>query len=287
MGIVESAASRLIPPLSALLEKPLCLVDAHSPEASQSFAIRFTSPRLCIVSAEGSPFSEQERRLLSEIFEVLRFAGMHEAKYQELERRLLELQRENVDLSVENRSLSEVASRDSLTGLYNRWYVIEKIDNEISRALRNRTSIALIMLDLDHFKKINDQWGHPTGDHVLQTVGKTLRESCRVYDVPGRYGGEEFCVLLPEIKGNSTTAVAERIRERLESTPVPVGDGALRVTASLGVAELDPAEGPAVTPAVLLDRADRALYSAKSNGRNRVEVWDAHLWGNAPRDTNH
>src|ERR1051326_5980053 len=108
--------------------------------------------------------------------------------------------------------------------------------------------MAVLMMDLDHFKNINDTYGHNVGDQVLQWVGKTLRESCRVYDVPGRYGGEEFCVVLPETLARNTTAVAERIRTRLETGGLNVGSDTLRVTASFGIAGLDSVPGDALTP---------------------------------------
>ena len=275
MSTVETATARIIAPLSAMLQKPLALVDGQSPEASQSFAIRFSVPRLCIVAADGQPFAENERRLLNEIFEVVRIAQENEDKYRELEERMISLQRENLDLTVKNRVLNEVSSRDTLTGLYNRWYVIEKIDSEINRALRHGSPMALLMLDIDHFKSVNDTYGHTVGDQVLQWVGKTLKESCRVYDVPGRYGGEEFCVVLPETRAGNTGVVAERIRQRLSTTPMIIGDEAISVTASFGIAGIDctPEEG-ILSPAALIDRADRALYTAKHNGRNRVELWE-------------
>ena len=137
--------------------------------------------------------------------------------------------------------------------------------------------MAVLMIDLDHFKNINDSYGHNVGDQVLQWVGKTLRESCRVYDVPGRYGGEEFCVVLPETLVGNTTVVAERIRNRFESSELTIGDNTLRVTASFGIAGLESMPGDALTPATLIDRADRALYCAKNRGRNRVELWDSAL----------
>ena len=113
---------------------------------------------------------------------------------------------------------------------------------------------------------------------MLQAIGKLLRESCRVYDVPGRYGGEEFCIVLPETKLGNTTVVAERIRTRLESTQLPCGDGSIAVTASIGIAGMEASvEGDVLSPAGLIERADRALYSAKNRGRNRVETWDSTL----------
>jgi diguanylate cyclase (GGDEF)-like protein len=278
MQTFESVAGRILSPLSDLLHKSLTLVDAESPEAGNAFAVRLDVPRVAVISTDGRPFADAERRLIHELFAVVRTANESEARYEELEQRMLTLQRENLDLIVKNRSLSEVSSRDTLTGLYNRWFVIEKIDSEINRALRHGSSMSLLMLDLDHFKRINDTWGHTAGDHVLQSIGKLLRDSCRVYDVPGRYGGEEFCILLPETRVGNTTVVAERIRSRLESTEMLCGDDKVVVTASIGIAGMEAPEATElVSPAVLIDRADRALYSAKSHGRNRIEMWDSAL----------
>ena len=279
MGTFESAAARILEPLSELLHKPLYLVDGQSPEAGNTFAIRVEMPRVAVVSADGKPFSEEERRLVDSLFDVLRVAAESEARYTELEQRMLSLQRENLDLVVRNRALSEVSSRDALTGLYNRWYVIEKIDSEINRALRHGSPMSVLMLDLDHFKRINDTWGHSAGDEVLKAIGKLLRDSCRVYDVPGRYGGEEFCIVLPETRMGNTEVVAERIRHRLESTELPCGGESIVVTASIGIAGMEEAASSDIlSPAALIDRADRALYSAKSRGRNRIETWDRALY---------
>jgi diguanylate cyclase (GGDEF)-like protein len=235
-------------------------------------------PRVAIVASDGKPFDDTQRRLIVEVFDVIRYAEESEARFQELEQRMLSLQRENLDLLVKNRALNEVSSRDTLTGLYNRWYVIEKIDSEINRAMRHGSPMSLLMLDVDHFKRINDTWGHAAGDDVLRAIGKLLRESCRVYDVPGRYGGEEFCIVLPETKPGNTNVVAERIRKRLETTELECGGEAIVVTASIGIAGMEaPADDEILSPAALIDRADRALYSAKSRGRNRIEMWDRAL----------
>lgn len=279
MNTFESAAARILGPVSELLQKPLMIVDAQSPEAAKAFAVRLNVPRVAVVAGDGKPFDDAERRLIEELFGVIRVAEETEARYEELEQRMLALQRENLDLIVKNRMLSEVSSRDSLTGLYNRWFVVEKLDSEINRALRHGSPMSLLMLDIDHFKRINDTFGHPAGDQVLQSIGKLLRESCRVYDVPGRYGGEEFCIVLPETKPANTTVVAERIRRRLESTELRCGDSAIVVTASIGIAGMDVPvdDGDVLSPAALIDRADRALYSAKSRGRNRVELWDTEV----------
>jgi diguanylate cyclase (GGDEF)-like protein len=278
MNSFESAVARILAPVSELLHRPLSLVDAQSPEARNAFAVRLDVPRVAVVAGDGAPFGEHERRLILELFSVIRLAQETEARYEELEQRMLGLQRENLDLVVRNRMLSEVSTRDALTGLYNRWFVMEKIDSEINRALRHGSPMSLLMLDIDHFKRINDTWGHPAGDQVLQAIGKLLRESCRVYDVPGRYGGEEFCIVLPETKPGNTNVVAERIRRRLEATELSCGDGSVVVTASIGIAGMEASsDGEILSPAALIDRADRAMYTAKSRGRNRVETWDVAL----------
>ncbi|HEY0372937.1 MAG TPA: GGDEF domain-containing protein [Thermoanaerobaculia bacterium] len=275
MQTFESAATRILSPLSELLHRPLQLVDSHTAEHSHAFAVRLAMPRVSIIALDGRPFADAERRLIVEMFDVLRLVEESEARYEELEHRMLSLQRENLDLVVKNRLLSEVSSRDTLTGLYNRWFVMEKIDSELNRSLRHGSPMSLLMLDIDHFKRVNDTWGHSAGDQVLQGIGKLLRDCCRVYDVPGRYGGEEFCIVLPETKTGNTTVVAERIRHRLESTALQCGDTSIAMTASIGIAGMDEPNGDALSPAGLIERADRALYTAKNRGRNRVEMWDS------------
>ena len=287
MHMFESAAARLLEPVAELLQRPLALVDAQSAEAGKSFAVRLQGPRLAIIAKDGTPFAENERRLIETVFDVVRLAEESEARYRELEQRMLSLQRENLDLIVRNRSLSEVSSKDSLTGLYNRWFVIEKLDSELNRSLRHGSPMSLLMLDIDHFKRINDTWGHTAGDQVLQSIGKLLRESCRVYDVAGRYGGEEFCIVLPETKPGNTTIVAERIRQRLESTELTCGDASIVVTASIGIAGLEAPAEEILSPAVLIERADRALYSAKSRGRNRIEMWGDAVLESCDDGVNH
>jgi diguanylate cyclase (GGDEF)-like protein len=277
MESFESAAARILAPLSELLQKPLHLADGRSAETPHAFAVRLALPRVSVVSSDGQPFDDAERRLIEQMFDVLRVVAESEARYTEIEQRMLTLQRENLDLTVKNRMLSEVSSRDSLTGLYNRWFVLEKIDSELNRAMRHGSPVSLLMLDLDHFKRINDTWGHSAGDQVLQAIGRLLRDSCRVYDVPGRYGGEEFCIVLPETKTGNTTVVAERIRQRLASSELPCGSGAIAVTASIGIAGMDSPDAGVLSPGELIERADRALYAAKNRGRNRVEMWSSAL----------
>ena len=278
MRIVDAALARLLPPLSALLRRPLAVVVGHALEKNDSPSVLVVTPGIGVRSDDDQPFTTTERELLEQVFEAIRVAADRNARVQALEDRIITLQRDNLELIVKNQILSEVSARDALTGLYNRPYVLEKIESELNRALRHGSPISLLMLDIDFFKKINDEYGHPTGDEVLKGIGRVLRESCRVYDVPGRYGGEEFCVVLPETRVGNTTTVAERIRSRLASAPIDAFDVAISVTASIGVAGMEAtAEDAVLSAAMLIDRADRALYSAKRQGRNRVELWSSGL----------
>lgn len=278
MSIVDSAIARLLPPLSALLRRQLSVVVGHALERNDSPAVLVAAPGVGVRGDDGQPFSPTERQLLERVFEVVRIADERDARVHALEDRIITLQRDNLELIVKNQVLSEVSARDALTGLYNRPYVLEKIESEMNRALRHAAPVSLLMLDIDYFKRINDEYGHPAGDEVLKGVGRVLRESCRVYDVPGRYGGEEFCIVLPETRLGNTTTVAERIRSRLASSPIDAGDVSISVTASIGVAGMEAtAEDAVLSAAMLIDRADRALYSAKHLGRNRIELWNNAL----------
>jgi diguanylate cyclase (GGDEF)-like protein len=271
----EDAAARIVRSLSALLDKKLCLVDPASADGAHSFAL---TPTLAV--QDDVALAPAHRDLVREVASIVRFADERDGRVRELEERLAGPESENIDLVLKNSILSEISARDSLTGLYNRLYVMEKIDSEMNRSLRHGSPVSLLMLDIDHFKRINDSFGHSAGDGVLRTVGQVLRDSCRVYDVPGRYGGEEFCIVLPETKVGNTTVVAERIRERLAANRFEIGTGSVIVTASIGIAGIDAVENEGVvSPSMLIDRADRALYSAKHRGRNRVELWDLAMHG--------
>jgi diguanylate cyclase (GGDEF)-like protein len=173
-------------------------------------------------------------------------------------------------LAYENILLFRAAIEDDLTGLYHRRYFEIRMNEELARAARHGDRLALIFLDLDHFKLVNDRYGHAVGDAVLRAVSGLLKNSVgRGVDIVSRFGGEEFVVLLPgtDLKGGEI--VAERIRAMVEQLEVPHPGGALRITISAGVAEVEPgvdAEG-------LLQRADEMLFKAKQAGRNRVAAW--------------
>jgi two-component system cell cycle response regulator len=156
---------------------------------------------------------------------------------------------------------------DGLTGILNRRALYEALEREILRAGRERTPLSIIMLDIDFFKKINDGHGHNTGDVVLKELVRRILAELRPYDTFGRYGGEEFIVLLPGAYMYEVLAVSERIRGAIRNTPFDVGTACLPVTASFGVAEFDFKENSDA----LIKRADVALYKAKKNGRDRIE----------------
>jgi len=271
----EDTAARIVRSLSVLLEEKLTIVDSPSADADRSVALTAAVS----VQSEGA-IPAVPRELLGEIASLVRFAGERDARVRELKERLASLESANLELLLKNSALSEISARDSLTGLYNRCYVMEKIDSEMNRSLRHGCPVSLIMLDIDHFKQVNDSFGHSAGDRVLRSVGQVLRDSCRVYDVAGRYGGEEFCIVLPETKVSNTSVVAERIRERLAASRFDVGADSVMVTASIGIAGIDSVETEgSLSPSTLIDRADLALYSAKHHGRNRVETWDVAMHG--------
>jgi diguanylate cyclase (GGDEF)-like protein len=164
----------------------------------------------------------------------------------------------------------ERASTDGLTGLSNHAALQQRLEEEMARARRHEAPLAVVMLDLDHFKRINDTYGHPVGDAVLRASGALLRSLARESDVVGRYGGEEFAAILIETDAEGARRFAERFRAALAALDaVEVAGRPVRATVSVGVAARSHAD---VTAADLVARADRALYEAKSAGRDRTVV---------------
>jgi two-component system, cell cycle response regulator len=177
------------------------------------------------------------------------------------------------DLILAREELRFRATHDVLTGIANRGAVMDALRNEMSRQVREHRSFGVILVDIDHFKNINDTHGHLCGDEVLQVVTRRMKECVRPYDTLGRYGGEEFLVIASNANERGTMALAERIRSAMESKPVVTQQGEVHVTASLGVAVSTSARGG--DPLMLLRLADRALYAAKDKGRNRCELTTA------------
>jgi two-component system cell cycle response regulator len=168
--------------------------------------------------------------------------------------------------------LSARSHVDGLTGVWNRSYFNQRFGDEISAAQRYGRTVALVMLDLDHFKALNDSFGHPFGDQVLQVVGEVLHTSLRTTDAPCRYGGEEFALILTETDELGATVSAERIRQQIAQHAFRPKDKHVEVTASLGVASSAIFDRKSLSVSTFVTAADDALYQAKHEGRNRVCV---------------
>ena len=181
--------------------------------------------------------------------------------------RLVELQAELLDA---REALREQATKDSLTRVWNRSSILDILDRELARSTREAGPVGLVLLDLDHFKSINDTHGHFAGDAVLQEAAWRLRNSIRTYDSIGRYGGEEFLILLPGCDEQSTFGQAERLRTRLAADMLVASEATFHITASFGCTSALP--GSQITSESLIRKADEALYVAKKLGRNRVEL---------------
>lgn len=166
------------------------------------------------------------------------------------------------------RKLEALSFVDALTGLYNFRYMQKALEVEMERTRRSKLPTGLIMIDLDHFKDVNTLYGHESGNTVLAWVGKIIKDSVRVLDVPCRYGGEEFALILPGASLRQSTTIAQRLRETLRSNPVILKDASLTVTASLGVAIFSYSDQFSVGG--FLDKCDRLLYEAKESGRDRI-----------------
>ena len=168
------------------------------------------------------------------------------------------------ELRIRNEQLDRLSRVDDLTGLHNRRHIDEQMQKEISTARRHHQPLAVLMLDIDHFKHVNDREGHPAGDLVLQEFARRLQAVTRDGDVVGRWGGEEFIIIAPQTAGDQAMTLGERVRAAIADRPIDLGDHSLSITVSIGFAV------GLGTPAELVEDADAALYRSKAEGRNRV-----------------
>lgn len=217
---------------------------------------------------EMKPFSlllqeanEELRRINLSYEQVVMQAKQAREKAEELATELLQA----------NVKLREMAFRDGLTGLYNYRYFQELMDREVSRSQRYHLALSLILFDIDHFKKVNDTYGHPAGDEVLRQLAELVQETMRITDIVVRYGGEEFAVILPSTDLGGCKVFATRLRRRVEEMEMVVNGISIRITISAGVTGYDPTQKQ-LDKSMLINSADSALYKAKNNGRNRVEI---------------
>lgn len=174
-------------------------------------------------------------------------------------------------LEAANEQLQSLSRTDGLTGLYNRAYWQECLEKEFDRYGRLQEISSVIMFDIDHFKKVNDTYGHQAGDLVIKTIAQTLQQYVRKTDITGRYGGEEYGAILVGTNGENAIVFAERLRAAVEATDMQYGKHKLSVTISLGVSEISFAQASALD---WLEQADQALYKSKQNGRNIVTLYD-------------
>jgi two-component system cell cycle response regulator len=171
-----------------------------------------------------------------------------------------------------NERLKELVDTDDLTGLFNMRSLYQKLEFEIERAKRFQRDVCVVMIDMDHFKSVNDGHDHLFGSFVLSQVGKMIKQSTRNIDIPARYGGDEFLVVLTEVNYDGAMLFCERLRKFIEKTNFDNGTDQIRLTSSMGFAITRP--GETVTARELVRRADNALYQAKRNGRNKVCFFD-------------
>ncbi len=192
---------------------------------------------------------------------------------QELIKAKINLENARAELEKKNAILDNLANIDGLTEIYNHRYFQNSLDNEISRALRNDTEISMLLIDIDFFKKFNDNYGHQVGDFVLKAFRATLKANIRKYDTLARYGGEEFTVILPETSNQEAMAVAEKLRTAVDDTSYEDNNERYHITASFGVASTKPVTTDDFSKSNFINQADAALYDAKQGGRNRVATY--------------
>lgn len=168
--------------------------------------------------------------------------------------------------------LTRLSTIDELTGIYNRRHFTELSDKEIQRALRSSRPVSLLFLDVDHFKRINDTFGHDSGDNVLVLITETINSNIRGIDIPCRFGGEEFAILLPETDSSDALEIAERLRREIAQLKIETEKEPISLTISIGISQIDPPEDLSLKE--MITRADTALYQAKESGRNCTRLWE-------------
>jgi len=225
-------------------------------------------------------------KLYGDCIGVITTAGKSRGRdYQEDDLKALLMLASQAAVAINKSNLYEMAITDGLTKLYTRRYLYGRLNDEVLRSHRYSHTLSLLMIDIDKFKNLNDTWGHQAGDAMLVEIAAAIRKIIRVTDIAGRYGGEEFCIILPETPHNGAMIVAQRLRKTVEKSEVTHNSQKIKATMSIGVATY-PFHGNSVE--TLIRSADRALYQAKHEGRNRVcsctEMKDDFLCGADPDD---
>ena len=262
--------------LSLLVREPVDVVlcDLAMPKLDGDKLLRMkdSSPggaNIPFVFLTGSADAEKRARLLSSGAADAIVKPFHSAELLARLKLHLKVKRLQDELLLKNAALAQLSSVDALTGLRARRFLDEILNVEFLRARRYRTPLALVIADIDHFKRINDGSGHPAGDAVLRDLGALFQSVVRRTDVAGRYGGEEFLLIHPQSTATGAAQMAERLRAAIEAARFEASGECFKLTISLGVAEYDRSMTSARD---LVAAADRALYAAKRGGRNRVMV---------------
>ena len=253
------------PPWTPTLESGVA-VTGHALELAQPDG----PPIRLLVSC--SPITDDKGRARGCLITFDDVTAVHRAN-EELRNTLDQLESSRRRIEEQNVELRRLASRDAMTGCFNRRALFEFAEEMFSAARRDRTHLCCIMADIDHFKQFNDRYGHAVGDQVIQVVARSLSAGLRQVDVLGRYGGEEFCIVLPGATPQDAVAIAERIRADIEASANKAirGTEVVPITSSFGVASLSLSASDIEG---LIDQADQALYRAKQSGRNRVTLWE-------------
>lgn len=253
-----------------ILNKQYGISEAHAIDLIDTIGIkaRETIELFAIPPADMKPFSQIMQEANSELAHL-------NYSYEQLVLELTQAKRNAEQMAVElkkaNDSLRDLALRDGLTGLYNHRYFQDALTSQLESSKRYGHSVSLLLIDIDFFKNINDSYGHPTGDNVLQQVGAIIVKLVRNCDIVARYGGEEFAVILPETGITGAKVLAHRVRRGVEQQQIDNSGTAIPVTISIGVASNE-VYGTDVSRAILIAQCDQALYAAKHKGRNRIEI---------------
>lgn len=219
---------------------------------------------ISLINKHNKAFPPKDQESLKVVCGILSTVIEKAKLFHSLSKELEEHKRTSEKLKIVNAELERSASTDQLTNLWNRRYFISKAEQELDRSRRNKYPLSLLLLDIDHFKKVNDIYGHQTGDQVLIEFATLLRENIRSFDSLARWGGEEFLILAPHLRANNAILYADRLCQLIaQYTFQEAGE----ITTSIGVAELTSSD----TLDSLIKKVDNALYRAKENGRNRVE----------------
>lgn len=236
-------------PLRALLEQLLVLYRQQNDRIER--LVRISDGYHGLSRSQSNSLADRFERQVRQLEKLTRISDLYQSNLREL-----------------TEALREASLRDPLTNLGNRRYLMDRLKEETVRARRKNLPLCAAVLDVDHFKQVNDTWGHETGDEALRAIADALRGAVREYDIVGRWGGEEFLLLFPETGLEKALNTAERVRQAIGEIGIERPDGPIRLTASIGLAQQLAGESASGT----VSRADNALLSAKRKGRNCIVI---------------